>query len=97
MAEATERRGKYPCSIRTKVSIDDFGKIKASAEIAGMSMCAYARHRISGAHITAKYDLKVLNELRRIGGLLKMLASQGQPTAPALSELIQTMKTLQQN
>ena len=90
-----ERRGKYPCSIRTRVSIGDYEKIKMSAQIAGMSACAYARHRLNGSHITAKYDLQVLNELRRIGGLLKMLASQGQPTAPALSELIHTMKTLQ--
>ena len=92
-----ERRGKYPCSIRTKVTIEDFERVKESAQIAGMSLCAYARHRLNGAHITAKYDMQVLNELRRLGGLLKMLASQGQPTGPALSELRATMKTLTTN
>ena len=92
----TDKRGKYPCSLRTRVSIEDYEKIKTSAQIAGMSACAYARHRLNGSHITAKFDLQVLNELRRLGGLLKKLASEGQPTGPVLSELRQTMKTLQQ-
>lgn len=91
-----KKRGKYPHPVRTRVSITDYEKIVEAAETAGMSVGQYARHRLAGAHVSSKIEVRVLNELRRIGGLLKKMAMDGQPTAPALDELKQTLKSLQQ-
>lgn len=90
-----EKRGQFPCIVRCRVSVEQQERLAEAAAIAGMSVGRYARHRLSGAHVSSKVDLMVLNELRRLGGLLKMLAGQGQPTGPVLSELKQAMKTLQ--
>ena len=92
-----QKRGQYPCIVRCRVSVATQEKLAEAAETAGMSIGRYARHRLDGSHVTSKMDAKVLNELRRLGGLLKMLAEKGQPTGPVLSELRQTMKTLQQS
>lgn len=90
-----QKRGQYPCIVRCRVSIETQEKLVKAAEVAGMSIGRYARHRLDGSHVSSKMDAQVLNELRRIGGLLKLLATEGQPTGPALSELMRTMKTLQ--
>ena len=90
------KRGQYPCIVRCRVSIEQQERLAEAAATAGMSVGRYARHRLSGAHVSSKVDLMVLNELRRLGGLLKMLAREGQPTNAVLSELRQTMKSLQQ-
>lgn len=90
-----ERRGKYPCIIRTRVSLEQHEKIKEAAEIAGMRLSSYARHRLAGAHVSSKMDLQTLHEIRRQGGLLKMLAMQGVDTRDALEEVMKTMRALQ--
>ena len=93
-AEET-RRGQYPCIVRCRVSIEQQERLVEAAAVAGMSVGRYARHRLSGAHVSSKVDLMVLNELRRLGGLLKKMAGEGQPTGPVLSELKSAMKALQ--
>lgn len=91
----TERRGKYPCVVRARLSIETRERIGEAAEMAGLSVGRYIRYRLEGSKVPDKSKLILVNELRRQGGLLKMLAKQGQPTAPILSEIMQTLKTVQ--
>ena len=88
------RPGAYPMSVRTRISIADYERLREAAEIAGMSVGAYARHRLSGAHVSSKLDVQILNELRRQGGLAKALAHQGVDTSEALAEIVKTMKAV---
>ena len=94
--EAPRPRGRYPRPVRTRVSVADYERLAEAADVAGMSIGGYARHRLAGAHVSSKVEVMVLNELRRIGGLLKMLATKGEPTGLALDELKRAMKTLQE-
>lgn len=72
-------------------------KIREDASLAGMSPGRYIRERMSGRHISAKYDLQLLNEIRRQGGLLKHLATHGVDTEEALQTVITTMQKVQKN
>lgn len=94
MVETKEKRGKYPCPVRTKLAQEHYQKLVEDASSAGMSLSKYVRHRLSGFRVRSKYDLQVLNELRRQGGLLKHLATQGVDTAGALDAIITTMRKL---
>ena len=88
------RPGAYPMSVRTRVSIADYERIVEAAETAGMSIGAYARHRLSGAHVSSKMDIRIYNQIRSQGGLLKDLATKGVDTSEALGEIIKTMQHL---
>lgn len=77
------------------MSVEDYEKLTEAAETAGMPIEGYARHRLAGAHVSSKVEIRVLNELRRIGGLLKVLALKGEPTGPALADLKRAIKDLQ--
>lgn len=88
------RPGLYPMSVRTRVSIADYERLVTAAETAGMSVGAYARHRLSGAHVSSKLDTRIYNQIRSQGGLLKDLARQGIDTSEALNEIIKTMQHL---
>ena len=47
--------------------------IRETVRDAGMSLSAYARRRLLGHVVTAATDRAVLRELRRTGGLLKLV------------------------
>jgi hypothetical protein len=51
-------------------------EIVKNANISGLAFATYLRKRILGKHITAKTDLLLVHELRRIGGLLKNIHNE---------------------
>jgi hypothetical protein len=64
-------------SIGVRFSADDLADIERQAEIAGISPGKFIRRRALGHPILAKSDMTVLNELRRLGGLVKFLYNEG--------------------
>ncbi len=95
-AEAPARRGKFPCVVRARVSIETRAKLDEAAELAGLSIGRFIRYRLDGTHVPDRSKLRLMNELRRLGGLQKLLASQGHPTGSIEAEIRQTLKTIQQ-
>ena len=89
------RRGKYPCVVRARVSVETRERLDEAASYAGVSIGRFIRYRLSGIHVPDRGKLLLVNELRRQGGLLKHLASQGQDTGPVLSEIMCTLKIIQ--
>ena len=59
----------------------ELNDIAEQAQIAGISRSAFVRKRALGHKIIASSDLNILKELRRIGGLIKHLYSQGNKSA----------------
>ncbi len=87
-------RGQFPCIVRCRVSEEQRQRLAEAAETAGMSVGRYARHRLAGSHVSSKVELQMLNELRRIGGLIKKLASEGKDVGPAGCELIRVARAI---
>ena len=61
-------------------------------DICGLSLSSFLRKRSLGKRVSAKTDLRVLSELRRIGGLLKHIHNEtngaySAKTANALDEI----------
>ena len=50
---------------------DELEELSNQAEISGLSISGLIRKKVLGKRITAATDLKMLSELRRLGGLLK--------------------------
>lgn len=55
-------------------------RLKDDADLASLSMSELVRARYFGRKITSNSDMVMLNELRRIGGLLKHIHSQSSAT-----------------
>lgn len=90
-----QQTGQFPVVFRFRTDTETARYIREDAQIAGMSVGRYLRHKISGQHVSSKYDLQLLNELRRQGGLLKHLAYNGIDTNEALEAVIRTMRKIQ--
>ena len=60
---------------------------EAQAEAAGMSVSALIRALLAGVHIRAISDVKMLAELRRLGGLIKQAYSAGTDPIMTLAAL----------
>lgn len=93
--QETTGRGKYPCVVRARVSLQTHEKLVEAADMAGMSIGRYARYRLEGSHVPDRSKLRLMNELRRQGGLMKKLAMEGQPTGSLIEEIQQTLKIIQ--
>lgn len=87
---------KYPHRWRVYLTEEQRKHVEENADAAGMSVSRYLRMIATGRHVASKMDAKILNELRRIGGLLKVGMLKGENTAPALNELKSTMQQLMQ-
>lgn len=92
----SQRPNNFPMSVRCRVSIATYEKLLDAADMAGMSIGRYARYRLEGSHVPDKSKLRLMNELRRQGGLMKLLAKEGQPTGPLIDEIRKTLNTIQQ-
>lgn len=69
---------KRDFSIRFRVTKDEREAIREKAKLAGLTESEYVRRRALNFQITSKAELKVLNELRRQGGLIKHLHDEAQ-------------------
>lgn len=63
--------------VNSRYTMDELLEITEQAQIAGISRSAFVRKRALGHKIVSNTDLTILRELRRIGGLIKHLYSQG--------------------
>ena len=83
--------------LRTKVAQfrlteDEFARLRAHAETAGLSVSSYCRAVTLGHRVAAKVDFATISELRRLGGLCKLIHNESRGaysalTARALAEL----------
>ena len=67
-------------------------ELSNQAEIAGLSLSELVRRRALGIHVSSVTDLKILSELRRLGGLIKHFFNETnglyrQKTSALLDEL----------
>lgn len=59
-----------------RFTLDETKEIADRAKAAGLSVADYLRKSAFGKRITPKVDLHLVNELRRIGGLLKLVHTE---------------------
>ena len=95
-AGAAGRGPKYPLLLRSRVSAEEMQRIKEAAEIAGMSLCKYVRHRATSQTVVSKLDAKILRELNLIGNWLVKLTKNGYDVSEAIAELRATIKKIKE-
>lgn len=89
--------------INLRISSDEKDYLEMIASARNMSLSTFARSRLLGMPTPSAVDREALAELRRQGGLLKLLAAQGavaredferafQQWEGALSRLVQAME-----
>ena len=69
------------------------------ARAGGLTVSSYCRSLILGRVVTSRADLTVVNELRRLGGLLKLVHTESRgaystATAAALNDLRAAMRRI---
>ena len=87
-----QRQAKFPKVLQARCSEEELEKVKVDAELAGMSVSKYVRHRATSQRVSSKYDIKLYNIIKKIGGLLKEAYKNGEDTGPILNELKNTLK-----
>jgi hypothetical protein len=85
--------------ISLRLTDEEYKEVKKNSEIGGMKHSAYVRKRILGYRIKSRLDLKMIGELRRLGGLLKLIHNESngaysEKTAALLKELQTFVKNL---
>ncbi len=85
--------------LTVRFAAEDIERIRADADMAGLTTSEFVRRRALGNAIVPHTDRTMLNELRRIGGLLKHVHNESggtysKDTAEALKVLIDYMKKL---
>ena len=87
MSRAAGRGQKYPLQLRSRVSVEQMQQIRDSAELAGMSVCKYVRHRACSMTVVSKQDAQIKRELNLIGNRLKYATAQGHDVREVVVEL----------
>lgn len=83
---------KRTIKISLRVTERECALLTDAADLCGLSISSFLRQKGLGKHIVAKTDLRVLAELRRIGGLLKHIHNETKgaysaKTAEAIREI----------
>ena len=77
MARVKKANGEGPDPLTARANFrltsDEFDLLTIESEAAGMSLSRYLRRRVFGRPVIARIDRQVVNELRRLGGLLKQV------------------------
>ena len=78
--------------IQFRLTPDERAQVGTQADAAGMTLSTYTRHRILGHRVLAHADDVTIRELRRLGGLLKLVHTQSRgaysaQTAAALGDI----------
>lgn len=78
--------------IYARVAEEEYAKIQEQADVAAISISEFLRRRALGRKIAAKFDLRVLAELRKLGGLVKFVYTEtrgaySEKTAEAIQSL----------
>ena len=78
--------------INTRLLAREKAEVVEAARSAGLTVSAYARRRLLGHPVIASGDRQVINELRRLGGLLLHLDTRaGGPVSQETRELRQRL------
>ncbi len=85
--------------VPVRMEPDERDKIDALAAEAGLTRSAFMRRRSLGLPVRSIADAQTINELRRLGGLLKHVHNQtggehSQATAAALVEITAAIKRI---
>lgn len=85
----TERKGRR---LTVRFRVREMEELAEQASLCGLSVSELIRRRSLHRRIVPATDLKVISELRRLGGLIKLLFREtnglyGHMTAPLLDEL----------
>lgn len=67
---------KLDCVVNVRLSAREKARLLADAQNAGVTMSTLVRRRYFGRNVIAKTDVKMMAELRRVGGLLKAINLQ---------------------
>ncbi|MBR2208563.1 MAG: MobB mobilization protein [Synergistaceae bacterium] len=59
-----------------RVNKNEYGVIKEKAKLSGLSVSEYVRRLTLGFQVCSRFELNVLNELRRQGGLIKHIHNE---------------------
>ena len=59
--------------INIRVTEFELKELKEDAEEAGLSLSEYGRRRLLGLRVDSKLDVRIVAELRKLGGLIKHL------------------------
>ena len=62
--------------INARLTEEEYEALSAEVDCAALSLSEYIRRRIFGKRKASKSDLRVLAELRRLGGLLKLVHNE---------------------
>jgi hypothetical protein len=83
MTKAIQEQKKIKITVRFTEAEREF--VASETDACGISMSSFIRQRTLGKRITPKTDLRVLAELRRLGGLLKHLHNETKGAYSALT------------
>lgn len=99
-----ETIGVNPLDVKVDVRLtsDEKARLQEDADLAGISMSALVRARYFGRPVIANTDLVTIKELRRLGGLLKLVhvesnGAYSKDTAAVLMELNEAIKAVGAN
>lgn len=70
--------------VYARITASEYLELQEQADAAALSLSEYLRRRLFGRRVVPKTDLRVLSELRRLGGLLKNIHNE---TRGAYSDL----------
>jgi len=59
-----------------RLTASEKARLQEEAALAGLSVSKLARRRLLGRRVVAKADVTLVNELRRLGGLMKHLHNE---------------------
>lgn len=80
--------------INVRLTVREKRRLQEDAEVAGLTMSSLVRRRYFGRRVVPKSDLKVIAELRRLGGLLKAVNLQTNfHGGPELSAALRAIRT----
>ncbi|MDR0867682.1 MAG: MobB mobilization protein [Planctomycetota bacterium] len=82
-----------------RMTPEEKSDLRAAANVAGMTVSEFVRRCCAGRTITARADTVIVNELRRLGGLLKLVHSESggayrSETTNALAAIIDFIRKL---
>lgn len=95
--EEENKRPMKMAMVNVRVLASEKAALKLDSSVAGLTVSEYVRRRALGRLLVSRADQAVLNELRRLGGLLKFSFSQGAPgkeTSKAIHDLQRYIRRL---
>lgn len=88
--------------IYARLTDKEYADLKEQADVAALSVSEYIRRMVFARRVVSKLDLRVLAELRRLGGLLKLVHNEtkgaySQKTAEAIQALTSYARGLERS